>query len=91
MLTEYLPLSGEKVADCLIKREGLLCKNWSYDYGVVWRGMEMLYALTGDKRYFDFILNALDGMINEEGNPAGYSREAYNLDYVCIGRQLIYL
>lgn len=91
MLTEYLPLSGEKVADCLIKREGLLCKNWSYDYGVVWRGMEMLYALTGDKQYFDFILNALDGMIDEEGNPAGYSREAYNLDYLCIGRQLIYL
>lgn len=91
MLTEYLPFSAEKVADCLIKREGLLCKNWSYDYGVVWRGMEMLYALTGDKRYFDFILNALDGMIDEEGNPTGYSREAYNLDYLCIGRQLIYL
>ena len=91
MLTEYLPHSAEKVADCLIKREGLLNKKWSYDYGVVWRGMEMLYAVTGDKRYYDYIANALDGMIDEEGNPAGYSLEAYNLDYLCIGRQLIYL
>jgi len=91
MLREYLPHSAQAVANCLIDREGLLNKRWSYDYGVVWRGMEMLYALTGDKRCFDFILNALDGMIDEEGNPAGYDREAYNLDYLCIGRQLVYL
>ena len=91
MLTEYLPRSGEIIADCLIKREGLLNKKWSYDYGVVWRGMEMLYADTGEKRYYDHIANSLDGMIDEEGNPAGYSLEAYNLDYLCIGRQLIYL
>ncbi len=91
MLTAYLPRSGQALADCLMNREGLLNKKWSYDYGVVWRGMEMLYALTGDKRYFDYILDALDGMVDEEGIPAGYDREAYNLDYLCIGRQLIYL
>ncbi len=91
MLTEYLPHSAEKIAGCLIEREGLLNEKWSYDYGVVWRGMEMLYALTGSSRYFDFILNALDSMISEDGHPAGYDLEAYNLDYLCIGRQLIYL
>lgn len=91
MLTEYLPHSAEKIADCLIEREGLLNKKWSYDYGVVWRGMEMLYALTKNRRYFDFILNALDSMIDENGSPTGYNREAFNLDYLCIGRQTIYL
>ena len=56
MLTAYLPHSAEKVADCLMEREGLLNKRWSYDYGVVWRGMEMLYALTGNEKYFSYIL-----------------------------------
>ena len=91
MLTAYLPHSAQAVADCLMKREGLLHQKWSYDYGVVWRGMEMLYSLTGDERYFAYIRDALDGMIGEDGTPAGYELEAYNLDYLCIGRQLIWL
>ena len=91
MLTAYLPRSAELLADCTIQRNGLLNKKWSYDYGVVWRGMEMLYALTGREKYFAYFYNALDGMVDEAGMPAGYDREAYNLDYLCIGRQLIYL
>lgn len=91
MLTAYLPRSARAVADCLIAREGLLNKKWSYDYGVVWRGMEMLFALTGEKKYFDYIDRALDGMVGPDGSIAGYDREAYNLDYLCNGRQLIWL
>ena len=33
MLTAYLPHSAQKVADCLMRREGLLNKGWRYDYG----------------------------------------------------------
>ena len=91
MLSAYLPRSAELLADCTIQRNGLLNKKWSYDYGVVWRGMEMLYALTGNEKYFAYIFGALDGMVDETGVPTGYDREAYNLDYLCIGRQLIYL
>lgn len=91
MLTEYLPRSREKIADCLMQRNELLNQKWSYDYGVVWRGMEALYALTGDETYFAYIRDALDSMVDADGNIAGYSRDAYNLDYLCNGRQLIYL
>ncbi|MBR3108466.1 MAG: glycoside hydrolase family 88 protein [Clostridia bacterium] len=91
MLTAYLPYSAEKVADCAIRRNGLLNKKWSYDYGVVWRGMEMLYALTGKRKYFDYIREALDGTVDADGTIAGYSREAYNLDYLNNGRQIIFL
>ena len=91
MLTAYLPRSAEMLADCTIRRNGLLNKKWSYDFGVVWRGMEMLYALTGNEAYSSYIFDALDGMVDENCVPAGYDREAYNLDYLCIGRQLIYL
>lgn len=91
MLTKYLPHSAEIIADCMMARHGLLNKKWSYDYGVVWRGMEMLYALTGNRTYLDSIHDALDGMVAADGSIAGYSREACNLDYLNNGRQLVFL
>lgn len=91
MVTEYLARSGAAVADCLIRREGLLHQKWSYDYGVVWRGMEMLHGLTGEERYFRFILDAVDSLVEEDGTVRGYGPEAQNLDFLCNGRQLIFL
>ena len=82
---------AQALADSLMRREGLLNKKWSYDYGVVWRGMEQLYHMTGDAKYLRYIDDALDSMISEDGDMAGYSLEAYNLDYLCIGRQLLFL
>ena len=91
MLTAYLPHSAAALADCLMAREGLLNKQWSYDFGVVWRGMEMLHALTGEGRYFAYIHDALDSMVAEDGQIAGYRLEAQNLDYLCNGRALMFL
>lgn len=91
MLTAYLPHSAQALADCLMAREGLLNHQWSYDFGVVWRGMEMLHALTGQDQYFAYIYDALDSMVSEDGQIAGYRLEAQNLDYLCNGRALIFL
>ena len=91
MLKEYLPHSAERMADCLMAREGLLNQKWSYDFGVVWRGMEMLYSLTHIKKYADYIADALDPLVSQDGTVAGYIQEEHNLDYLCNGRQLILL
>ena len=91
MLTRMPLRPAEEVAACLMRREGLLNKKWSYDYGVVWRGMEQLYALTGDAQYLAYIRDALDTMVDAQGRMAGYSLESHNLDYLCIGRQLLFL
>ena len=37
-MKEFLPKSAAKMADCLMKRYGLLTSRWNYDYGVAWRG-----------------------------------------------------
>ena len=37
-MKEFMPHSAAKMADCLMKRYGLLTSRWSYDYGVAWRG-----------------------------------------------------
>ena len=92
MLTTYLPHSAAALADCLMAREGLLDDTWSYDYGVVWRGVEMLYALTGEEKYFAYIRDALDSLVAEDGQiGGGYRLEAQNLDYLCNGRALLLL
>ena len=92
MLTEYLPNSAALMADSLMKRYGLLTSRWSYDYGVTWRGMEALYALCGDKKYFDYIKDAMDTFVTDgSGSIRDYTFDTFNLDYVCNGRQLLYL
>ena len=65
-MKEFLPKSAAKMADCLMKRYGLLTSRWSYDYGVAWRGMEALYAMTGEKKYFDYIKDAMDTFVTDE-------------------------
>ncbi|MBQ8162199.1 MAG: glycoside hydrolase family 88 protein [Clostridia bacterium] len=90
MVEGYLERAGEKVARCLMAREGLLARDWSYDYSVVFRGMEMLYHLTGDAAYRDYVLNSLDQMVDSSGHMRGYRREAFNLDYLCLGKDILW-
>ena len=91
MRETYLAGSAAAVADSFIARNGILKRTWSYDYGVVWRGMEMLEGLTGERKYFDYIRDGMDSLVDGSGNIRDYQREAFNLDYLCNGRQLILL
>ncbi len=91
MLTGSEKNTGREIADGLILREDLLNRKWSYDYGVVWRGMEMLSDLTGEEKYLAYIRNSLDTLVEEDGRIPLYSREAFNLDYLMNGRALLSL
>ncbi len=64
---------------------------WSYDYGVVLKGFEALYKITGDKKYFDYIQSNLDHFINEDGSINRYSPEEYNIDHINTGKLLFVL
>lgn len=91
MLTTYRRDTARLIADCTMAREGLLDKRWSYDYGVVWRGMEQLWRITGEEKYFRYIKDAMDTFIGEDGSIRDYRFEDFNLDYICNGRQLLLL
>lgn len=91
MITNDLRGLAAKMADCTIKRNGILKERWSYDYGVAWRGMEMLYEQTGNERYFAYIKDGMDSFVGEDGSIRDYSLNDYNLDYICDGRQILYL
>ena len=92
LTTVDAPFLARRMADCLMAREGVLQKHWSYDYSVVHRGMEMLYELTGEKKYFEYIQRSLDAFLSPDGSEIrDYDLASQNLDYLCLGKQLLYL
>lgn len=66
-------------------------RRWSYDQGVVLKGIEGLWKNTGDKRYFDYIQKSMDAFVDEDGNIRSYRQDEYNIDHVLCGRNLLML
>ncbi len=81
-----------RIADGLINLYPTLDKRWSYDYGVVWKGMAALYALTGEEKYFAYIKRGMDSFLADNGTAIrDYFAGEYNLDYLNNGKLLLYL
>ena len=68
-------------------KEGKI-NGWNYIDGCMMISLLNLYAITGEKRYFDFVDNFIDFYVHEDGTILGYSEEDYNLDNICEGRVL---
>lgn len=64
---------------------------WSYDYGVVLKGFELLWKQTGERRYLDYIAVNLDYFIQEDGTVRGYRQDEYNIDHINNGKLLFTL
>ena len=64
---------------------------WSYDQGVILRGIESLWIATGDAQYFNYIEHAMDCYVNEAGNIYDYKAEDFNLDHLNNGKLLLTL
>jgi unsaturated rhamnogalacturonyl hydrolase len=64
---------------------------WSYDYGVVLKGFELLFKQTGDRKYLQFIQDNMDYFIQEDGSIRGYTLGEYNIDHINNGKLLFTL
>jgi len=64
---------------------------WTYDNGVIWKGLEGLWYNTGDARYFKYVQHQMDRLVDKEGNIRTYKLEDYNLDNILCGRILLML
>lgn len=80
-----------RLADSTLRRYKDLSDKWDHEYGVVLKGIEDLWHLTGDKEYFNFIKNSIEPNISEDGDIKGYDLEAYDLDMINTGRLLFNL
>jgi unsaturated rhamnogalacturonyl hydrolase len=71
--------------------EGVKPTKWSYDLGVVLKGIEGLWYQTADPKYFNYLQKSMDYFVEENGNIRTYKIEDYNLDNILDGRMLLTL
>lgn len=64
---------------------------WTYDQGVILKGIEGLWKFTGDGKYFDYMQKSMDFFVGNDGTIRTYKKEDYNLDNVLCGRILLTL
>ncbi|MBQ1899294.1 MAG: glycoside hydrolase family 88 protein [Erysipelotrichaceae bacterium] len=64
---------------------------WCYEDGILMTAIFDMYKVTGDKKYFDFVYNFYDSMIEEDGVIKNYEPTKYSIDDVCPGIGLMKL
>ena len=64
---------------------------WTYDQGVVLKGIENLWKATASKKYFDYIQKSMDFFVDDKGNIRTYKFDEFTLDNVTPGRALLFL
>jgi len=64
---------------------------WSYDMGVVLKGMQALWYATGDAEYFRYIQKSMDAWVEEDGSIKGYNADEFNIDNINDGKLLLLL
>lgn len=65
--------------------------NWNYEDGCVLMGTLLLYRVTGDNYFKNFIVHYMDQFINEDGSINYYNKEHYNIDCINTGKILFFL
>jgi unsaturated rhamnogalacturonyl hydrolase len=66
-------------------------ERWSYDQGVVLKGLEGVWLNTADGRYFRFIQQSMDRFVRDDGTIRTYELSEYNIDNINNGRILLLL
>lgn len=65
---------------------------WSYDQGVILKGIEGIWLATGDPQWFNYIKKQMDYYVAEDGKSIkDYKSDHYNIDYVNNGKLLLTL
>lgn len=64
---------------------------WSYDQGVILKGIEGIWNATGDGKWFDYIQRSMDYYVREDGTIYDYRPDEYNIDHINNGKLLLLL
>lgn len=71
--------------------DGTKKPKWDYKMGLVLFAFEKLYQKTNDKKYFNYIKEYADELIDAEGNITDYNIKDYNIDSANPGKLLFNL
>ncbi|MFV0606144.1 MAG: DUF4350 domain-containing protein [Niabella sp.] len=65
---------------------------WSYDQGVILKGIEGIWLATGDPKWFNYIQKQMDYYVAPDGSSIkDYESDTYNIDHVNNGKVLLTL
>jgi unsaturated rhamnogalacturonyl hydrolase len=64
---------------------------WSYDQGVILKGVEGIWYRTGDAKWFNYIQKSMDFYVQEDGTIKGYRPDEFNIDNVNNGKLVLLL
>jgi len=64
---------------------------WSYDQGVILKGIEGIWKLYGDASYFNYIQHSMDYYVREDGTIKDYKRDEFNIDHTNNGKVVMML
>lgn len=80
-----------RMANSYMKRQPILNDRWSYESGVVLRGIEQVWLDTGNKKYLEYIRYNVEQFVEPDGNIRTYNLKDYNLDQINPGKLLFQL
>lgn len=66
-------------------------RRWTYDQGVILKGIESLWFATGDAKYFNHLKAGMDFWLDKDGGIKGYEVSEYNIDHITPGRAMLAL
>ncbi len=64
---------------------------WSYDQGVILKGIEGVWKLYGEGKYFNYIQHSMDFYVRENGSIKDYDPQDFNIDNTNNGKVLMML
>lgn len=75
----------------VIVRNGDGDPKWSYDMGLLLKGVEGVWEATAWGKYFDYIQHVMDEFVREDGTIEDYEMDGYKLDDLNNGKILLLL
>jgi unsaturated rhamnogalacturonyl hydrolase len=64
---------------------------WGFELGIVLAGMNSVWSATKEPKYLDYVQHAVDQFVQPDGTIVSYDAQAYSLNNILIGRQLLTL
>lgn len=64
---------------------------WSYDLGVILKGMEQVWLADGNAKWFAYMQRMMDYYVQDNGEISAYKASDYNIDFINNGKVLLTL
>jgi unsaturated rhamnogalacturonyl hydrolase len=64
---------------------------WGFELGIVLAGMNSVWSATKEPKYLNYVQHGVDQFVQPDGAIVSYDPQAYSLNSILIGRQLLTL